>query len=88
MADVTEIRHFIDILQSQYAEALKTTDEEGMYETSYALTRSYAAIGNITLAGRWAYECEKRTKDPSKIFAINMLLLCGILKKKHLNKKL
>ena len=84
MAGVSEIRSFLDILQGQYADAFKNTDEDGMFEISYALTRSYAAIGNITLAGRWAYECERRTKDPSKVFAINMLLLCGILKQKYL----
>jgi hypothetical protein len=77
-----EIKKFIIVMQKQYAEALATGDTEGMGEASYALTKIYAASGNLPLAARWGHECEKHIKDPTKRASLNMALICSILKKK------
>jgi len=82
---VNEIRQFIDLAQQQYADAFSASDDSGMFETSYSLTRVYSLLGNLSLAGRWAHESEKHTQDPAKILAINMVLLCGLIKQKYLN---
>lgn len=86
MTTLNEIQQYVKIINKHFSEAFTSEDKEGMYETSYALTRAYALMGNITLAGRWANECEKHTDDPSKIFAINLFLLCGIIKQKYFQK--
>ena len=86
MAMLSEIQQYTNIISKHFSEAFVSDDKEGMYETSYALTRAYALSGNISLAGRWANECEKYTEDPSKLFAINLFLLYGIIKQKYCQK--
>ncbi len=81
-----EVDSFIGLLQEQYADAFRVQDSQGLCETSYALTRAYSSIGNLTLAGRWAHECEKHTEDPEKIIAINMALIRGIIKQRFMNR--
>lgn len=83
MQTLDEVGEFVTLVQRQYAEAFETDDTDGMFETSFALTRLYSLMGNIPLAGRWARECEKHTGDPSRILAVNMLLICGIIKQKY-----
>lgn len=86
MPRTQEVNSFFSVLQDQYADAFRTQDIQGLYDTSYALTRAYAALGNLSLAGRWAAECEKHTSDPNKILALNMVLICGIIKQRYLNQ--
>lgn len=84
MKVLDEIQQFLELSQLQYVEAYNAHDTKGMFESSYALARTYSAIGNLVLAGRWAHECEKHTTDPGKVLTINMLLLCGIIKHRYL----
>lgn len=87
MPNTMEVRRFFDVMQEQYVEAFCNSDKDGMFETSYSLTRGYAAVGNIALAGRWAYECEKHTKDPAKILGLNLMLLRGIVRYKMIEQR-
>ena len=82
---LSEIQQFLELSQQQYVEAYNANDSRGMFDASYTLARTYSAIGNLALAGRWAHECEKYTTDPAKILTINMLLLCGIIKHRYLH---
>jgi len=51
-----EIQEFFHVLQIQYAEAFHQDDVIGMIETSGELCRSFASLGNIPLARKWAEE--------------------------------
>lgn len=51
-----EIQEFFRILNDQYAEAFREQDLVGLIETSGELCRTYAALGNIPLARKWAEE--------------------------------
>lgn len=85
MPRTQEVDAFFNVLQTQYGHAFQNQDTQELYDTSYALTRAYAAVGNMTLAGRWANECEKHTCNPDKIMALNIVLICGIIKQRYLN---
>jgi hypothetical protein len=85
MTRTQDVDSFFSVLQEQYGEAFRSQDSQGLFDTSYALTRAYAALGNLALAGRWAHECEKHTDDPNKVLALNMVLICGIIKQRYLN---
>lgn len=80
-----EVRKFITLMQQQYIESFTNNDKEGMAETSYALAKVYAVIGNMALASKWAHECNKHMSDPIKLASLHMALICGVLKKKLSN---